>query len=131
MDFIWWMYNTLLKTSFEKFVIHSWAVWSERQAFIHDNESKTIAMNIGWSALLLEDFQVVSKLGEQSAQRLHPESERFWKPPRRSGLKLNVDACVNLAANRFSVGGVVRDILGRLLLTFEKQISQPISLVHG
>ncbi|XP_073304541.1 uncharacterized protein [Primulina huaijiensis] len=56
--------------------------------------------------------------------------EKTWKPPRSSTLKLNVDAIVDEDQNLYSVGGVVRDTQGQLLLAFGKQINQPISVAH-
>ncbi|XP_073049043.1 uncharacterized protein [Primulina eburnea] len=46
-------------------------------------------------------------------------------------LKLNTDACVNKEADWYSIGGVLRDHQGRLLLAFGNRISQHISVVHG
>lgn len=45
--------------------------------------------------------------------------------------KANVDAAVIEDKHQYSIDGAVRDNQGRLLLVFGKQITQPISVVHG
>ncbi|XP_073138224.1 uncharacterized protein [Henckelia pumila] len=70
-------------------------------------------------------------MGKIPGVSVKESGETMWKPPDFNCLKLNVDASFNTNLNMFSVGGVVRDNQGRLLLAFGKQINQPLSVVHG
>ncbi|XP_073133795.1 uncharacterized protein [Henckelia pumila] len=51
--------------------------------------------------------------------------------PKLGTLNLNVDASINEELNQYIIVGVVRDDQSRLLLTFGKQITKPLSVVHG
>lgn len=131
LDFCLWMKENLNKSEFEVFAVHTWAVWKVRQAFLHGEKGQLMAPDVSWSSVLLQDFHhantAISAIGvEKGRTCVH-----HWLPPPVGSLKMNTDACFNKELNHYSVGGVVRDSQGRLLLAFGKQISQPISVVHG
>lgn len=126
-----WMKEQLSKVDFESFAMHTWAVWRTRHNYIHSDKRNPMTMDIGWCATFLHDFRKarISKLLPMVLERGRPEMN--WKPPSSSSLKFNIDAKVNKDMHLYSIGGVVRDKQGGLLLAFGKQINQPISVVHG
>ncbi|XP_073057072.1 uncharacterized protein [Primulina eburnea] len=105
--------------------------WKEKQNFLHGDTSKPLPEQITWSSAFLISFQEASTLERITAGKVERRFETRWKPPEANCLKLNVDASFNTNLNKFSVGGVVRDNQGRLLLVFGKHINQPLSMVHG
>ncbi|XP_073280672.1 uncharacterized protein [Primulina huaijiensis] len=126
-----WLKEQLSKSDFENFASHTWAVWREKQNFLHSDKKKPLAADVSWSSTLLSDFRK-SRIKEKIADLpLKGNQEKIWTRPRHCSLKLNVDAAVNGESHKFSIGGVVRDNQGRLLLDFGKQINQPLSVVHG
>ncbi|XP_075515867.1 uncharacterized protein LOC142550678 [Primulina tabacum] len=102
-------------------------------------KNKILSMEIGatqWLTIffgvtMLCDFRRARKKEKIAIQDELVNPKKKWMPPGSCNLKMNVDASVNKDKNHYSVGGVVRDSQGRLLLAFEKQINQPISVVHG
>ncbi|XP_075486202.1 uncharacterized protein LOC142525796 [Primulina tabacum] len=110
---------------------HTWAVWREKQNFLHSDKKKPLAADVSWSTTLLSDFRNTRKKEKIADIPLKGNQEKIWTPPRHCSFKLNVDAAVNMESHKFSIGGVVRDNQGRLLLAFGKQINQPLSVVHG
>ncbi|XP_073119673.1 uncharacterized protein [Henckelia pumila] len=87
--------------------------------------------SISWDTLLLADFRKARKgLMVQDGVSIK-QKEINWEPPAQSMLKLNTGACVNEKRNKYSIGGVLRDRQGRLLLVSGKQINPPISVVYG
>ncbi|XP_073294580.1 uncharacterized protein [Primulina huaijiensis] len=126
-----WLKDQFSKTEFEEVAIHTWAVWKEKQKYLHGDRKKSLADNVSWSYEILSDFKKArtKEKIEDASNKSNPE--RLWNPPRLRTLKLNVDASVDEDRHHFSIGGALRDKQGRLFLVFGKQINQPISVVHG
>ncbi|XP_073137538.1 uncharacterized protein [Henckelia pumila] len=131
MEFCFWMQSHLSKSEFEEFAIHSWAIWKKKMNFTHGDRAKPLIEQISWSSSFLSNFREACASKSLSDVSNRRGLEKVWKPSDLGCLKLNVDASVNTNSNKFSVGGVVHDNQGRLLLAFGKQINQPISVVHG
>ncbi|XP_073309959.1 uncharacterized protein [Primulina huaijiensis] len=129
MDFCWWMSEQLSRGEFEKFARQAWAVWKEKLDIMHGNERLLHEVNITWSRAFLSEFQD-ARLADKTTPKKQP-SAKTWQKPVNNALKLNVDACVNENLNRYSVGGVLRDNQGRLLMAFAKQIPKPTSVLMG
>ncbi|XP_073059735.1 uncharacterized protein [Primulina eburnea] len=125
-----WLKENQPKAVFEEMAIHAWAIWKEKQSFLHGDRRKSMADIITWSAAMIEDFRKARLKEGITCPVERRNKEGSWEPPRPSALKLNVDASVNEERHMYSVGGVVRDSQGRLLLAFGKQINQPITVVH-
>ncbi|XP_075504617.1 uncharacterized protein LOC142542055 [Primulina tabacum] len=126
-----WLKEKLTKSDFENFASHTWAVWREKQNFLHSDKKKLLAVDVSWSTTLLSDFHKARNKEKIADIPLKGNQEKIWSPPRHCSFKLTVDAVVNVESHKFSIGGVVRDNQGRLLLAFGKQINQPLSVVHG
>ncbi|XP_073016142.1 uncharacterized protein [Primulina eburnea] len=84
-----------------------------------------------WSTTLISDFRKARNKEKIADIPLKGNQDKIWSLPRNCSFKLNVDAAVNVESHKFSIGGVVRDNQGRLMLAFGKQINQPLSVVHG
>ncbi|XP_073057074.1 uncharacterized protein [Primulina eburnea] len=76
-------------------------------------------------------FQKAKALDLQINPAPSENAVKKWTRPATGTSKLNVDACINESLNRYSIGGVLRDCQGKLLLAFGKQITKPLSVVHG
>ncbi|XP_075492375.1 uncharacterized protein LOC142530426 [Primulina tabacum] len=126
-----WLKAHLSKSDFEDLALHTWAAWREKQNFLHSDKKKSLATNVSWSLAILPDFCKARAKDKISEALSRENPERIWTPPSSCALKLNVDASVNEERQQFSIGGVVRDNQGRLLLAFGKQINQPLSVEHG
>ncbi|XP_073153880.1 uncharacterized protein [Henckelia pumila] len=86
---------------------------------------------LGWSSVLLTDFRKFKYLDRKNVVIAGARRDRKWVAPPHNAFKLNTYATINSHLNRASVGGLLRDCQGRLLLAFGKQITQPLSVVHG
>ncbi|XP_073133400.1 uncharacterized protein [Henckelia pumila] len=130
LGFFLWMKSKLTKSKFEDMAIHGWAAWKERQRCIHGESKMRMPEHITWSVALLTDFRR-TRTRSEGPMVGNRHQEVHWIPPTPGRFKLNVDASVNEATNRYSMGGVLRDHQGRLLLAFGKHITQSLSVVHG
>ncbi|XP_073014526.1 uncharacterized protein [Primulina eburnea] len=131
MDLCLWLKEQFPKPAFEEFAILTWAVWREKQNFLHSDKKNPSATTVSWSSAVLPDFRKARVKEKIIIAAPRVNLEKIWTPPSPCSLKLNVDAAVNFEKNQFSIGGVVRDSQGRLLLAFGKQINKPLLVVHG
>ncbi|KAL5862339.1 hypothetical protein ACOSQ4_003635 [Xanthoceras sorbifolium] len=93
------------------FVVGSWFAWSDRNLRIHNVLPPPVS-DLWSKALCFVDSSLLSiqvPLQVESASRPVPR----WSPP-SAGFKFNVDAAVDAASGRFSVGIVARDQWGCL-----------------
>lgn len=120
--FCLWMRSQWTKGEFEEFAMIGWEIWKEKQKSIHEGSGKALPKALSWGISLLTDFQKTKKRINITKADTSKDQETNWKPPTKSMLKLNTDACVNDNLKRYSIGGVTRDQQGRLLLAFGKQI---------
>lgn len=97
------MKKNLNKVEFEEFAMLSWAIWKEKQSFLHGDKAKSFVRQISWSEALLEDFRKAKKIGEIMVGQVHEGPEKVWKPPGMNRIKLNVDASINPNSNRYMV----------------------------
>ncbi|XP_075521069.1 uncharacterized protein LOC142554268 [Primulina tabacum] len=123
-SFIWSLFVPPKQYIYEQF--------GEKQKFLHGDKWKPAIENIPWSSCsaMLSEFQKARIMETIACPSERGSQEKTWKPPRSSTLKFNVDVAVDEDRNQYSVDGVVRDIQGRLLLAFGKQINQPIFVAH-
>lgn len=105
LGFCLWMKKQLSIDRFEEFAMHGWAVWKERQKFLHRKGEKSLAITICWSESLVADFRKCSKRVAVNEEDKSGNRETKWKPPTERLLKLNTDACVNESLNRYSIAG--------------------------
>ncbi|XP_073153896.1 uncharacterized protein [Henckelia pumila] len=118
LDVCLWMKNHLSKREFEEFAMQTWACWKEKQKYIHGDRTKYIIDNISWGHAMLQKFRGAKNMGKFNAIETRNKSEAVWIAPDFDKLKLNVDASVNKNLNKATVGGVLRDYQGRLLMAF-------------
>lgn len=97
--------ENLMKTDFEEFAVHTWAVWKERQTFLHGDRGCSMAANVFRSSVFLQDLHHANTTTSDIGASKNIISGHNWLPPVIGSLKLNTDACVNLDLNQFSVGG--------------------------
>lgn len=56
LDLCLWLKDQLSKSEFEDYAIHMWAVWREKQNFLHIDKMKPLEANVSWSSVILPDF---------------------------------------------------------------------------
>ncbi|XP_075473411.1 uncharacterized protein LOC142504428 [Primulina tabacum] len=123
------MKSVLRKEDMEVFAMRTWAVWHDRLRILHEKVPGCAQFDVEWSASLLKDFKEAREsLITVHAPKPLPQLERWTRPPVNT-LKLDVDATVNFDTGGYSIGGIVRDHDGQILVAFGKRISKPQSVV--
>lgn len=69
----------------------------ERRTLLHGDKGHSMAMNVSWSSVLLQDFHNANTAISDIFVGKRRVRVHHWLPPA-------VDACVNKELNRFSVG---------------------------
>lgn len=118
-----WMKSQLSREDFELFAIRTWAVWHDKMRILHSNNQKHESIEVDWCTSLLQNYKNVMQLATIRDDRRLITSHSRWTRPETNCFIMNVDAAVNWESNNFSVGGVVRDHEGRMVLAFGRKIS--------
>ncbi|XP_073153943.1 uncharacterized protein [Henckelia pumila] len=125
------MKKVLSLKEFEDFAIRTWAVWKERMKLCHGNCKKLNIMDVEWSGLLLSEYQAARvSLMINKSDECATSSVR-WSKPMINHLRLDVDAVFQEHTNNYSVGGVLRNHEGQVVLAFGLKITKPPSVVFG
>ncbi|KAL5777502.1 hypothetical protein ACOSP7_010428 [Xanthoceras sorbifolium] len=109
-DRVSWILSVGAESCALQFIIMAWLIWREINLFVH-RDYKSPRGNVWQKAdCLLQEFS------EATIRRGHviPKSIQVagWKPPDGTVFKLNVDATLDVAGNRFGLGVVVKDAHG-------------------
>ncbi|XP_073025263.1 uncharacterized protein [Primulina eburnea] len=131
VDIFLWMKERLNQKEFEIFVIRTWGVWHERLQILHKDKRNLATGDTYWSIHLLNDYKEA-----RTALSIEPTlssyiNKRSWKKPDINQLRLETDATYNENSNSFSVGGVIRDHEGKIVLAFGHQIKKTTSVVYA
>lgn len=94
------------------FVVMCWAVWIEFCKIYHDQSKSKESIKVSWAVAFLEEFQNSILSGKCRKMETPTQSDKVWKRPKHSQLRLDVDAGVDASNNNVSVGVVVRDTRG-------------------
>ncbi|XP_073042029.1 uncharacterized protein [Primulina eburnea] len=125
------MKDVLIKPDFETFVMRTWAIWQARTRLLHNEGLKSDRVDVEWSESLLRDYQSAQESLNVAPQRSLEPSLARWQRPMEDQRRMEVDAAVNEATDNYSIGGIVRDHAGHILLAFGRKIPKPVSVVHG
>lgn len=90
-----WLKVQMTKEEFELLAMHTWAIWREKQKFLHGDKRILMTEIIPWSSAMLSEFQKAHLKETIVCPPNRGIQEKTWKPPRSCTLKLNVDAAVS------------------------------------
>ncbi|KAK3183029.1 hypothetical protein Dsin_030315 [Dipteronia sinensis] len=118
-----WLLSKVKMEDLEVFCIVIWAIWRERNCFIHQKKSRAAGETLDWVENFLLEFQNTKRVFKAKKGRNCSMSQLAWCPPPRGSLKLNTDAAVKHHSNFIGVGATIRDGDGKVIAALSKPIS--------
>ncbi|KAI9191588.1 hypothetical protein LWI28_010488 [Acer negundo] len=120
IDLLRWLISKVKMEEMEVFCIVLWAVWRDRNCFIHQKQSRAAEETLDWATNFVLEFQNTYKAFNAKTDGECCFTQVVWCPPPRGYLKLNTDVAVKPNSNFIGIGAVIRDGDGKVITALSK-----------
>ncbi|KAL5779613.1 hypothetical protein ACOSQ2_010350 [Xanthoceras sorbifolium] len=135
LDFILACFSSLLVHEMELLLVLLWRFWFRRNHAVHSAPLLSVEDTVGWSERFLVDFQAAVAV---PSVRCKLVVER-WLAPSPGWFKINSDVAVDVRGRRLGFGVVIRDYMGKVLVSytslllglFSSDIGEALAILRG
>ncbi|KAL5844720.1 hypothetical protein ACOSQ3_010782 [Xanthoceras sorbifolium] len=102
------------------FCVVVWAVWRERNCFLHSSVCKSVKETLEWAVNYCQEFQNTCRAISSALSLYSPSSQVSWRPPPFGDIKLNIDAAISVNHQYIEASAVLRDGFGSIVAALSK-----------
>lgn len=117
-----WLLQKLNGTGHDELLLIArvlWGIWFFRNKKVWENKVVNSRIAMDWSAKYFSDWKLAKEsrtaVPATSTTNCHASPHR-WKPPATGAFKLNTDATFKVGEGSFSIGLLLRDHQGKLII---------------
>ncbi|KAL5551842.1 hypothetical protein UlMin_002018 [Ulmus minor] len=113
VDVAFWAKDNLSSDHFELFAMYTWEIWNLRNSWTHGKEAVIKGNELRWIPEYISNFKACRATMHNLPSSPQP---RRWTAPFPGQLRLDVDAAFDANSKCYSLGAVIRDSTGSLIV---------------